>query len=124
MRCWYGRSEDEEWVKNWGPCCRHRGLGVDSEASPHPCCQHPVMEAGGIWQGVARGWGKHPWDAGEGVHWGKPELCAIYSFFYVISRAAGIRGLIRGTNNDGTCDLSESFGYNYVGRQVKEFLLD
>lgn len=99
---------------------------------PHTPASPPELPAlsGGGWWNLARcgrglvGWGKHPWDAGEGVPWGKPELCAIYSFFCVVSGAAGIHGLIRGTNNDGTCDLSESFGYNYAERQVKESLLD
>lgn len=95
-------------------------------SSPHPSSLYP----GAQWWRLAEfgeaslGWGQHPCDAGESICCVKLELWAIYSFFCVIFAAAGICGLIRVTNNDETCDLSESLGYNYVGHQVKESLLD
>lgn len=52
------------------------------------------------------------------------ELSAVWAFLCPLPAAAQLRGLIRLTNNDGTCDLRESFGYNYVGHQVKESPLD
>ena len=133
-----GRDEGEEW----GPHCRHRGLGAERGrgaqgrilASPRPprialAPSVPVPSDGGWWNLAKHrwgpvGWGKQPCDAGERVGCVELELCGIYSFFCVVFAAAGIHGLIRVTNNDETCDLSESLGCNYVGHQVKESLLD
>lgn len=92
---------------------------------PNPRIPNPPRMAnlGKRRQGLA-GWGKHPCDAGENVCCVKPELRAISSSSCAVVAAAGIRGLIRVTNDDETCDLSESLGYNYAGHQVKESLLD
>lgn len=104
---------------------RAAGTRAGREASPRPRIPNPPRMANLAEhrQGLA-GWGKHPCDAGENVCCVKPELRAISSSVCAVFAAAGIRGLIRVTNDDETCDLSESLGYNYVGQQVKESLLD